>query len=274
MNCEQIHGLLGRFHDRELDRSHWTTVEVHLGACPACAAELGNLAEFAQLVRALPDPVPPADLWRRIALRLPKALAGRGSLAARVGHGWTRAVAAALLALVLFTIWMARRSQDFDTTRPDSAASGNALSSLALDLDSFLGHKSDAPGEEMPVEQAARAVDFRALTAAELPDGYCLEGCCLCWAECCPLVTCKYRRGGDAVLVFQCGPEHPLGYGARPAIEARVHGKPTRIVECNGRLASSWRSRGTTIGMVGPRDLSELLKLMAYVDQRLEEANP
>jgi hypothetical protein len=138
----------------------------------------------------------------------------------------------------------------------------------AVDLTPFLDQV--AAGEPVNAREVADRVDFRVIAAPQLPDGYCLEGCCLCRDGCCDLVRCQYRREGQPLLVFQSGSDWPVRFGNRPVLDTQMNGKPARVVQCDRCLAASWKAKGTTVCMVGPRDLSELVRLMAFVDRRLD----
>jgi hypothetical protein len=138
-----------------------------------------------------------------------------------------------------------------------------------VDLGPYLDRREEArAGQAMPPDEAARRVDFRVLSAAALPEGYCLQGCCLCRGAC-DRVECTYCRGGDRVLVILCAPGQPVEFGGRPVLRAQVNGKPAQVVQGEGRLAASWQVNGTAVSLIGPRDLAELVRLMAEVDQRL-----
>jgi len=78
MNCDEVQDRLGAFHDSELLGADRLAVEVHLGSCPACAAELGAIAELASFARHLAEPEPSADLWSRLAERLHEGLRKAG----------------------------------------------------------------------------------------------------------------------------------------------------------------------------------------------------
>jgi hypothetical protein len=51
-----------------------------------------------------------------------------------------------------------------------------------------------------------------------------------------------------------------------------MNGKPTQVVQGDGRLAASWQVNGTAVSLIGPRDMAELVRLMAHVDQRMTGA--
>jgi predicted anti-sigma-YlaC factor YlaD len=282
MNCEQVQNLLGRFHDGELGQAERAAVEVHLGNCPSCACELAGIAELAETARSLSAPEPPKDLWKGIAERLVPFPLGE-SLPARYplppgeekkkrDASWrvrppirvTAALAAAVL-LAMGAGWLAFRTAG-EGRQPIAV-------DAAVDLGPYLNQiTGDQSGLAMSPQEAARQVDFRVVAASELPDGYCLEQCCLCNSSCCPLVTCKYRRAGkDPLLLVQCSQGQPIDYGNRPLVEAQVHGKNARIVQCDGCLCASWKARGTVVNLIGPKDLSELVSLVTFVDQRLAD---
>jgi hypothetical protein len=71
MTCDQIKSLVGWFHDGELGSADAKLIREHLKDCPDCAAELAGLRELDRASRRLPAPMVPADLWDRIASRLP-----------------------------------------------------------------------------------------------------------------------------------------------------------------------------------------------------------
>jgi hypothetical protein len=115
-----------------------------------------------------------------------------------------------------------------------------------------------------------RHVNFHVLAADALPGGYRLKACCLCSDGCCDLVRCQYQCGAERMLLVQCCCGYPLCCGKRTVLRTRVHGKPARIVQCDGHLAGVWLARGTAVALIGPRDLADLVRLMAEVDRRLE----
>jgi hypothetical protein len=76
MTCDKIKSLIGWFHDGELNAADRQLVAEHLEHCPNCAAELGGLRELDRASRRLAMPVVPADLWDKIASRLPLTSGG------------------------------------------------------------------------------------------------------------------------------------------------------------------------------------------------------
>jgi hypothetical protein len=253
MNCDQVQNLLGRFHDGELGPAERSAVATHLRVCPRCAAGLAAAAELGELARALPEPEAPADLWDRIDRCLADA-----DFRQRPVRGLPRSrKAAAVAALVLVALaagWGAYRA-----LAPDREQD--------LSLDDLVGAR---PGRPMSLQEAARQVDFRVIPVSDLADGYRLKECCLCREGCCDVVRCQFLRGADPVLLVQCSPDRPVRFGRGPALTTRLHGKPVCIGECDGRLAVTWQGRDATLCLIGPRDLAELVRLMACVEKCLE----
>jgi hypothetical protein len=261
MSCEQVRNLLGRFHDGELSTAGRTAVELHLGDCATCAGELAAIAGLGEAARALCEPEPPADLWDRIIRRLGDAKPGRFPIG-RVG--WLSTVAA-LLCIAIAAGWWARK-----VPRPEEPQTP---------FEAFAENNEPAPDwwpahtgrQQVSLQEAVRRVDFLVLADAQLPCGYCLQNCCLCREGCCDVVECWFARGREKLLLVQGGPDHKIPYGDRPAVEARINGKPARIVQCGqGSLAASWPTGGTALSLIGAQDVSELVQLVTFIDQHLD----
>jgi hypothetical protein len=253
MNCEQVQALLSRFHDAELDLPRRAAVEIHLGTCPSCAADLAAVAEVGAWTRT-PGEAPPAALWQRIVPGLPRAR-----------FPWVGRAAVAVVVLVgLVAGWLVYSGGKNSSPLPPAA---DAVVDLGPLLDDLVAGRS---GPAVSFPEATRQVDFHVLDRDQLPEGYCRQGCCLCRCGCCDLVECKYLRGSEPLLLLQGKADQSVAFGDRPMLQTRVHGKSARIVQCSGRLAASWQARGSLVYLVGPTDLSELVRLMAFVDQGLD----
>jgi hypothetical protein len=258
MRCEEIRTLVGAYHDGEAPPAARAALEAHVAWCPACAAALAAVAELRELARALPEPEPPGDLWARIVPRLDAEPAWK--FRALLRHRG-RAAAAALLLAALAAGWWAWRS----TAREQPAPAASSV-----DLSPYLDYPEAAvAGEGMSPAEAGRMVDFRVLSTSDLPAGYCLQRCCLCRDGRCDRVACAYCRGGERLLVIQCAPGQSVAFGDRPVLCTHMNGKPTRVVQGEGCLAASWQVNGTAVSLIGPRDMAELVRLMAHVDGHL-----
>jgi Putative zinc-finger len=266
MNCEQVQERLSRFHDSELSPPERAAIELHLASCPVCPGELAAIAELSEMARTTPVPEPPPGQWQEIELRLARTTSSRVTWARRLVPGWRMAAGlAALLLLAFGGTWLARREQ-----APDSTQHAQETSPADEDgplLDQLLVAAPRA--ESISLQEAARRVAFRLPSSPQLPEGYQLQGCCLCRDGCCDLVQCQFLCGSDQVLLFLGSSDRPTRYGARPVLETQVDGKPARIVQCDCGLACSWQCHGTTVTLIGPRDLSKLVQLVSFVNERM-----
>jgi anti-sigma factor RsiW len=109
--CQSIGALLDGYHDGELGSVERWRVQRHLASCAACRDELASLAHLGGLVRTAVGRTPEADLWDKIAQRLPSRRPERerlGTQRAPSRRRWLRplgasAVAAACAAAFLIT---------------------------------------------------------------------------------------------------------------------------------------------------------------------------
>jgi len=98
MKCEAARPLLESYLDGELDRAAVDEIEVHLGTCAACRAELAALETLRGAIRALPRQRAPADLRARLSAvsDLPALESTRMPTA-----GWWKLAAAVLLGVAI-----------------------------------------------------------------------------------------------------------------------------------------------------------------------------
>jgi hypothetical protein len=265
MNCETARELLGRYHDGELVAAERMAVEAHLGACSTCPALLETIVELGDMTRSLSEAEPPGNLWDRLSLRLGKATPGRRSPAGRHLRILRLAAVAALVLIAFAAGWLTH--QVFGPRGGAISHTGDDSGDKGLSVEDLLEAR---PGEPITLQDAASHVDFRVLRVADLPEGCRLQECSLCKGGCCNLVQCKCVCRGEQVLLVLTSPDQPLRYGNRPAVEMQVNGKSARVIQCDGCLACCWRAKGTTLALIGPRDGSDLIRLMADVDRRLE----
>jgi hypothetical protein len=261
MNCQHVQTLLGRLHDGELAADERTTVEAHVRNCPVCQSTLTAIRELSELTAALDDPEPPGNLWDRLRERVKK---DRPSRKARLGI-MLRSRWAAAAAATLFVAAVGGWAISNHYSRPPLAQMVNEGDPL---LDDLLAIRTGSP---VTLQEAAQRVDFQLLTAANLPDGCCFGQCSLCKSGYCDLVQCQLLCRGERMLLVQSSPDHPVRYGNRTVLETQINGQLARVVKCEGCLACSWQTKGTALTLVGPRDLAELVQLVAYVDRHLGE---
>jgi hypothetical protein len=171
---------------------------------------------------------------------------------------------AATLLLAAVTGWWAVHRPDGD--QPPVAQSSPA----AVDLGRYLDEPGAGPlGELVSLQEASQYAAFRVASLAEMPDGFAFDRCCLTPCGCCDILECVFRRGRERIILCLYGDKHHVQYGDRPVLEMRVHGKPARIVQGRECLAASWDVNGRSCCLIGPHDLSDLVRLVAHVDQRL-----
>ena len=94
---------LSAFLDNELAPAALREAEAHLAACPACQAELGDIAGARAAVRALPVHSFPPGRWEELIGYPPAAVTGRPARRAR----WAAAAAAA----AAVALWLPREPQ-------------------------------------------------------------------------------------------------------------------------------------------------------------------
>ena len=116
------------------------------------------------------------------------------------------------------------------------------------------------------MDEALKTVRYP-IAAGQLPPGFSLDAVYLLKMECCTGVQCVYKRRGSEVLaILQHTIDQPVWYGKRKVEIAQVHGKPTKIVRIDGRLAATWRSNGTYVSLIGAQNMSELGELIASLE--------
>jgi hypothetical protein len=96
MTCDTVQPMIEEYFDGELDATARRTVEAHLAACPACAAELASLERehslFAQYDRGF-EPSP--EMWSAVRSRIEAEAGKRGS-----AEGWFRSLTSWLGGLI------------------------------------------------------------------------------------------------------------------------------------------------------------------------------
>ncbi len=257
MNCQHVQTLLSRYHDGELDAPEQASVEKHLQMCVPCQSALASLRELSDLAASLTEPEPPGNLWQRVAEKLPpgRKTRARSKLLSR----WAM-LAAAVVLVAAGTNWLTHKAR---STRDAIAASAESEGPL---LDDLLAVRTAEP---VTLKEAAQLVSFQVLNSTD--KGCQFERCCLCKSGYCDIVQCHMRCGGEQLLLVQGSPDHPVRYGNRAVLETQINGQPARVAQCDGCLACSWQKQGTALTLVGPRDLGQLVQLMAYVDQHLSD---
>ena len=110
MDCREVEGLLGVFHDRELEPAVSTSVRDHVDACAACRGRLANLESIGRMIRRAPYYQAPDALRVRLMHARTRSMATSHLLA------WAAAVVmvASLSGSILFIRSSARAARTLD----------------------------------------------------------------------------------------------------------------------------------------------------------------
>lgn len=257
MDCGQVQGMLGRFHDGELTAIESRAVEAHLDHCSACAAELAGLAELGQMFRSAAPPEPPSALWDQMADRLARGvLPGRRPRSSRLALRLT--TVAALFVVAVATGWTAFGPK-FPLRR---------VAQPEIDILRLLDQGAERPRND--IAGVAQTVDFQVLQSPRLPRGYRLVDRRTVVEGGCPVVLSRYNRGSEQVVLCQYQACLPARQSVDSGTRVRIHGKDTQVTDCRDGLLATWKVKGTAVSLAGPRDLSEINELVRYVDAQLE----
>jgi hypothetical protein len=108
----------------------------HLASCPACQDESRAVGEMITVTRALPDPEPPADVWRGFDEELDRHLSRVESPLAAAWRQWgRRAMGVAAVLVVGFALGLAAARLSGPSAAEQAAAQREAvLAALADDI--------------------------------------------------------------------------------------------------------------------------------------------
>ena len=268
MKCGEVIEFLSAYYDGELSSDKSATVADHVAACANCAAELETLHKLSILTMKLDQPSPPRHIWQQIDSQLnrrqPTVVAAR-----RASRKTLLAVAALLLvglAWVAYTHWH-----------------GHEHHHLAMNFNHFLDTFEHAPDEAqrdlvknylgVPVEipDAIRELKYRPVVADGLPADYEPVRAYLLKMPCCRcLEACFHRKDGGMLCVFEHDEDQPVWFGDRPTSSNVCSGKQTRIVQVDGSLAATWQHQRHHITVIGAKDVAEVSRLVAHLEQQRE----
>ena len=273
MRCPQVQELLSAFHDGELASRERAAVAEHLRRCAACARALAEFQELSRLASPSREVPLPQDGWSGLEKALDSehprtpATAARGPRR-RPALGAAAAGALALSVAVGLLIWW-----NFGIRDPHR-------DHAAADFDRYLGRFPENPAaaqrllsdkyksEEVSLREAAGRVRYEPVAPERLPNGHERQAVLLLEMPCCLCVETIYGRDGDTTLaVFEHAVDQPVWFGDRPSVTTQCHGKATRIVECDDRLAATWRAGPRYVTLIGARSLDELILLMPHLEQ-------
>lgn len=267
MQCREVIELLSAYHDGELSPDQADAVAEHLAACPACSAELDSLQKLSDMAQQLDEPSPPRHVWPRIAAQLNANHAPAVPPTRRVSRKIVVAIAALLLvglSWVAYTRWQHREEEHL------AVNFGQFLDTFEQAFDEgqqeLVEHYS---GQPVQIADAVRELKYRPVVADGLPaeyepaEAYLLKmPCCRC------LEACFHRKDGGMLCVFEHEKDQPVWFGNRPTSSKVCSGKPTRLVQVDHCLAATWQRQQRHITVIGAKDVEEVARLVAHLDQQ------
>lgn len=273
MTCEDLAPLLDCYADGELEPACHNTVTSHLESCPACAAKVAAIKELGESVRSMSVPAPPDDLWDHIASQVAVVPVARRVRPWRQPAFLRVAAVAALVLIAIYTGWQA-----YSPGTPPVPNAWPAMVDLAPILENGIPVTFNAGDEfkfaSAPLDQAKQQVTFRVFDKPQLTEGFtakqCQVGCCGMHS----IVQTEYRRDQDRCVMFQHSRDLPVGFGNASVETIQLGEWSLKVVEGKACWAASWHINGTAVTIVGPRDRAELLRMVAKVEQSLEEKRP
>lgn len=270
MKCSEAQERLSAFVDGELPAELHGQVETHVRECDSCAAHVAFALELSERVRALDDPTPPRGLWNAIEDDLLRDSPTSASRGADLARSWRRpssawAVAAAILVLVTAGVWTSR--EFWSDHSHDSMAANFDLYLAKFAVDPEHAHETLVAtygGQLIEPEVAQAMFGYHPVAANGGATGLTVEQvyaldmpCCRC-----TLSVCR-RSDGEVVTVLEHLEPQPIWFGDRSRVECLCDGRPTSIVQINGKLAASWRHDNRHVTVVGANDLEEVTRLVA-----------
>ncbi len=277
MKCSQAQELLSAFHDGELQEEARQQIEEHLSGCPTCSERLHELREISIATRRLDDPQPPDDLWISLEKQLNKGL--QPATDSRLGRqrktpAWTVAVTSvATLILVATAIWIGRNEE---------RGHDHSAADIGHHFVEYRKHPEETQrdliakfqGRQVDLREARRELHFQPVAANSLPGNISLKNVYILKMPCCLCVQSVYERPDKSpLMLLEHEGEQPEWFGNRPAIKAMCCGQPATIVQCDGELAVTWKSKQRFVTVVGARDLEEISDFVTYLNDPAKDTD-
>lgn len=269
MDCSEVQERLSAFVDRELPESDRDAVAMHLQACAECVESVEFTKALSEQTRLLADPIPPADLWAGIESRLRHPAAPGVVSSVRKSRNWGPmrylALAASIFVAAGVGFWASH-----------SHVGDHGHETMAANFDLYLAKFSVDPdrahemllttygGEQLAAGDIEKRLGYQPLAAQFNPAGATAEQIYVLDMPCCRCALTICRRGDGGVLaVLEHDEPQPIWFGDRPRVECLCDGKPTSVVQVNGKLAASWRQGSRHITVIGAGDLEEVTQIVA-----------
>lgn len=270
IDCTSAEKLLSAFHDGELGPELQLAVQQHFESCPQCAQKIAELQEFSRIANQLAKPEVPPGIWPKLERQLSAEAQKNAEFfwlisSAPAVRGL---VAIALIVVVASTatfVWLRQAEDDLDHV---AVIFGRYLD--GFDRNPAAAQQvllSNYEGRTVSFDEAARQLRYRPAVGEKFLEGASLEALYLLKMPCCLCVQAVYRRhNGERLAIFEHVDDEPMWFGNRPAIHACCNGRSTSIVQVDGYLAASWRRHGRVLTVVGAKDVEQLPRLMASLD--------
>ena len=278
MDCSEVQELLSSYFDDELASDTRKAVADHVGSCADCKGELSRFEVLSSLARGLDVASPAQRIWSQLEPQLDRESSEhevrprRAVLWFRTRIGQVAMAATIVVAAVL--VW-AGYSAWFQADEHDGFAAefSQYLEEFRANPDGaqqFLLAKYE--GQTVDAEQAVGLVGYRPAIADGLPQGYSVTSTYVMKMPCCTCVQCLCNRGdGSTIVIFEHDDEETTEwFGDRPELTVDCNGTRCRVVELDDALAASWKSDNGHITVVGIRDVAELTRLVAWLEERKE----
>jgi hypothetical protein len=263
----EVQERLSAFFDGELPSPAQELVSEHIRSCVSCTEEFQRFEKLSQMASQLRRSEPPVGLWIELEKRLNAANVPSSTLRSRPLR--TGLVATAALLLIGLAVGYYAQTTWFAHGHADHLGEN-----FGLYLDEFTHDPARAQqtlignfdGKATSLKEIMLRVKYRPVVADGLPKGYKLDGMYLLKMPCCicPQAILK-GNDGHVLAVFEHDGDEPTWFADRPKVQCRCAGRPTSVVEINGKLAASYKSGSRYVTLVGLRDLDETTRLIGQL---------
>jgi anti-sigma factor RsiW len=269
MNCEWVQDQLSSFIDHEVGPEERLRIEQHLEGCESCRAEVSQLMAVGNLMRQSELIVDTQAVWERVASQLdgqPITIVRNNANSPK----WIYAILATAASVIL--VWVAFSVSHTDNTSDHAHVhSEHQHASMAVDFQDVFRSAQKEPkaaiarlvakyqGQELNEAATTAYLGYEPALFKTLPVGFTRVSthvlnmpCCKCSATICE------RNDGTSMVVFEHKEEQPMWFGDASSIDTQCAGKSCKIIESEGKLAVSWKSKDRQLTMIGANDLSEV----------------
>lgn len=274
MNCKDVQELLSAYHDGELAGAEEPLIARHLEECPACTRRLAGFENLSAIAGQLTTPAPPEHVWRRLERELSPQLAEAPSATGHRSLSWRRSLS--LAAAVLIAVGLGWFANGIWNGRGGAYHQAAVASEFGKYLAEFRTNPAAAQkllltkydGREVAAERIVDELGYEPAAARGLPEGYTVETSYVVKMPCCTCAQTLCRRAdGSTLAIFEHDDsDGKEWFGNRPTITTQCHGKQCCLVEVDDRIAANWDRGRRHITLVGVKDVDEVDRLVAWLD--------